>query len=84
MATRAKTEMRGFVFIIFFSFLLFQIHFQIHFKKHFEILLNFSQTTQVNKNWCKSMNAQQVAKSYDKFYFNEKYYFSMFHEHKNS
>ena len=50
MATRAKTEMRGFVFIIFFSFLLFQIHFQIHFKKHFEILLNFSQTTQVNKN----------------------------------
>jgi len=30
------------------------------------------------------MNAQQVAKSYDKFYFNEKYYFSMFHEHKKS
>jgi len=23
------------------------------------------------------------AKSYDKFYLNEKYYFPMFHEHKN-
>jgi len=30
------------------------------------------------------MNAQQVAKSYDKFYFNKKYYFPMFHEHKKS
>jgi len=30
------------------------------------------------------MNAQQVAKSYDKFYLNEKYYFSIFHEHKNT
>jgi hypothetical protein len=39
-----------FVFFIFFSFLLFQIHFQIYFKNHFEILLNFSQTTQVNQN----------------------------------
>jgi len=25
-----------------------------------------------------------VAKFYDKFYFNEKYYFPMFHEHKNT
>jgi len=30
------------------------------------------------------MYAQQVAKSYDNFYFKEKYYFSIFHEHKNT
>jgi len=27
---------------------------------------------------------KQVAKSYEKFYSNEKYYFPMFHEYKNT
>jgi len=30
------------------------------------------------------MYTQQVAKSYDNFYFKEKYYFSISHEHKNT
>ena len=54
---RPEPREEGFVFIILFSFLLFQNqfqdklknHFQNHFKNHFELILSFSKTTQHNK-----------------------------------
>jgi len=56
----------SFVLLFFFFFFFFRV-FSKQFSNQFENILTFSKITQYNKNKCSNMNAQKVAKSYDKF-----------------